>query len=68
MDRSVPGKGGAQGEQEEETGRGEAGQPEGRGRAPVRVSKVRRGGRWFQEAEVHVVQCCSRSVIHWMDL
>lgn len=40
MDRSVPGKGGAQGEQEEETERGAAGQPGGRGRAVCQGSKV----------------------------
>lgn len=68
MDRSVPGKGGAQGEQEEETERGVAGQPEGRERALRQGSKVRRGGGWFQEAEVYVAKCCSRSIIHWMDL
>ena len=26
------------------------------------------GGTGFQEAEVHVAKCCSRSIIHWMDL
>ena len=38
------------------------------GEGSVAGSKVGRGGGWFQEAEVHVAKCCSRSIIHWMDL